>query len=238
MLNIQKLSKSYGPTQVLYEIDLALSPGDICAFIGANGSGKTTTIKSAIGLIPFESGQVHIGGHSIKKDPVACKEVLAYVPDNPDIYPFMRGIDYLNFIGDVYQVPLERRKEAIETYGQGFALYDRLGDRVDQYSHGMQQKLALMAALLHQPKLIILDEPFVGLDPIATRFIREEFIRLAKEEATTILFSTHVLEVAERLCNKVAIIAEGRLHYFGDTQTALEKGSLEDLFIERTRSHE
>ena len=236
MLNIQNLSKFYGNKQVLYDISFSLEPGDICAFIGANGAGKTTTIKSALGLIPFDAGTIAIGGHDIETDPVAAKTLISYVPDNPELYSFMRGIDYLNFIADIFQLDFETRKERIERYAAEFSIRDRLGEAISNYSHGMQQKLALIGALIHDPRLIVLDEPFVGLDPLATRSVRENFKKMAQEKDTTILFSTHVLEVAEKLCNKVAIIKDGHLIYFGPTEEILAKGSLEDLFVERMQA--
>lgn len=237
MLHIDHLSKFYGKKQVLFDISFSLEPGDICAFIGSNGAGKTTTIKSALGLIPFDSGTITIDGHNIETDPMEAKRIYSYVPDNPELYAFMRGIDYLNFIADIFELDYDRRKSGIDTLSRDFEIHDRLGEPIESYSHGMQQKLALIGALLHDPKLIVLDEPFVGLDPLATRKIREHFKRMAKNNDTTILFSTHVLEVAEKLCNKVAIIREGRLVYFGSTEEVLAKGSLEDLFVERMQDH-
>ncbi|MCD1146627.1 ABC transporter ATP-binding protein [Peptoniphilus sp. KCTC 25270] len=238
MLKIENLVKYYGEKKILHEIDFSLESGDICAFIGANGAGKTTTIKSIVGLIPFDGGQIFVNGMDVEKESVETKKILSYVPDNPELYGFMRGIDYLNFIGDIFSLPYEVRKEKIETYGQAFGIYDRLGESIDSYSHGMQQKIALIGALIHSPKLILLDEPFVGLDPLATRFVREEFRRLAKEEGVTILFSTHVLEVAEKLCNKVAIIKNGSLVLFGNTEDVLSEVSLEDLFVQRMSDNE
>ncbi|MDD7362816.1 MAG: ABC transporter ATP-binding protein [Peptoniphilus sp.] len=236
MLEIDNLSKFYGQKQVLHGISFSLGPGDICAFIGSNGAGKTTTIKSALGLIPFDDGHILIDGHDIETDPLEAKRVYSYVPDNPELYSFMRGIDYLNFIADIFELDYDTRKERIDALAEDFQIFDRLGESIENYSHGMQQKLALIGALLHRPKLIVLDEPFVGLDPLATRMIREHFKRMAREHAATILFSTHVLEVAEKLCNKVAIIRDGRLVFFGATKDILEKGSLEDLFVERMSS--
>ena len=166
-----------------------------------------------------------------------AKRIYSYVPDNPELYTFMRGIDYLNFIADIFELDYDTRKRGIDTLSKDFDIHNRLGEPIESYSHGMQQKLALIGALLHDPKLIVLDEPFVGLDPLATKKIREHFKRMAEDCDTTILFSTHVLEVAEKLCNKVAIIREGRLVYFGSTQEVLAKGSLEDLFVERMQDH-
>lgn len=238
MLQIQHLIKYYGKKQILHDVSFKLDPGDICAFIGSNGAGKTTTIKSALGLIPFDGGKIFIGGHDIEKEPLEAKKLYSYVPDNPELYKFMRGIEYLNFIADIFELDYETRRDRIEYYADLFAIRDRLGESIDNYSHGMQQKLALIAALIHDPKLIVLDEPFVGLDPMATKSIRETFKKMAAEKGTTILFSTHVLEVAEKLCNKVAIIREGHLVFFGPTEEVLQKGSLEDLFMERMQSHE
>lgn len=237
MLHIDHLSKFYGKKQVLFDISFSLDPGDICAFIGSNGAGKTTTIKSALGLIPFDSGTITIDGHNIETEPMEAKRIYSYVPDNPELYTFMRGIDYLNFIADIFELDYDTRKQGIDTLSKDFDIHNRLGEPIESYSHGMQQKLALIGALLHDPKLIVLDEPFVGLDPLATKKIREHFKRMAEDCDTTILFSTHVLEVAEKLCNKVAIIREGRLVYFGSTQEVLAKGSLEDLFVERMQDH-
>ncbi len=237
MLHIDHLSKFYGKKQVLFDISFSLDPGDICAFIGSNGAGKTTTIKSALGLIPFDSGTITIDGHNIETEPMEAKRIYSYVPDNPELYTFMRGIDYLNFIADIFELDYDTRKRGIDTLSNDFDIHNRLGEPIESYSHGMQQKLALIGALLHDPKLIVLDEPFVGLDPLATKKIREHFKRMAEDCDTTILFSTHVLEVAEKLCNKVAIIREGRLVYFGSTQEVLAKGSLEDLFVERMQDH-
>ena len=237
MLHIDHLSKFYGKKQVLFDISFSLDPGDICAFIGSNGAGKTTTIKSALGLIPFDSGTITIDGHNIETEPMEAKRIYSYVPDNPELYTFMRGIDYLNFIADIFELDYDTRKRGIDTLSKDFDIHNRLGEPIESYSHGMQQKLALIGALLHDPKLIVLDEPFVGLDPLATKKIREQFKRMAEVCDTTILFSTHVLEVAEKLCNKVAIIREGRLVYFGSTQEVLAKGSLEDLFVERMQDH-
>ncbi len=238
MLEIQNLSKYYGKKQILHHVSFKLEPGDICGFIGANGAGKTTTIKSAIGLIPFEEGSVTIDEHSIESSPVECKKILSYVPDNPSLYTFMTGIEYLNFIGDVFEMTREQRKEKIDYYGNAFDIFSRLNETISDYSHGMQQKLALIAALMHSPKLLILDEPFVGLDPTATRFIREEFKRLADEEGMSILFSTHVLEVAEKLCNRVVIIRDGHIVLDESMEEALKEESLEDLFISRMSDHE
>ena len=237
MLHIDHLSKFYGKKQVLFDISFSLDPGDICAFIGSNGAGKTTTIKSALGLIPFDSGTITIDGHNIETEPMEAKRIYSYVPDNPELYTFMRGIEYLNFIADIFELDYDTRKRGIDTLSKDFDIHNRLGEPIESYSHGMQQKLALIGALLHDPKLIVLDEPFVGLDPLATKKIREHFKRMAEDCNTTILFSTHVLEVAEKLCNKVAIIREGRLVYFGSTQEVLAKGSLEDLFVERMQDH-
>lgn len=237
MLHIDHLSKFYGKKQVLFDISFSLDPGDICAFIGSNGAGKTTTIKSALGLIPFDSGTITVDGHNIETEPMEAKRIYSYVPDNPELYTFMRGIDYLNFIADIFELDYDTRKRGIDTLSKDFDIHNRLGEPIESYSHGMQQKLALIGALLHDPKLIVLDEPFVGLDPLATKKIREHFKRMAEDCDTTILFSTHVLEVAEKLCNKVAIIREGRLVYFGSTQEVLAKGSLEDLFVERMQDH-
>ena len=210
MLQIEHLTKAYGDKKAVDDLSLHIRPGEIYGFIGHNGAGKTTTLKSAVGILRFDSGEIRINGRSIKDEPVACKRVLAYIPDNPDLYDFMTGIKYLNFVADIFGVPSEERRAKIDDYAARFELTDDLAQPIAAYSHGMKQKLAVIAAWLHSPKLIIMDEPFVGLDPKAAHLLKIMMRELC-EEGGAIFFSTHVLEVAEKLCDKVAIIKGGRL---------------------------
>lgn len=205
MLQIEHLTKAYGDKKAVDDLSLHIRPGEIYGFIGHNGAGKTTTLKSAVGILRFDSGEIRINGRSIKDEPVACKRVLAYIPDNPDLYDFMTGIKYLNFVADIFGVPSEERRAKIDDYAARFELTDDLAQPIAAYSHGMKQKLAVIAAWLHSPKLIIMDEPFVGLDPKAAHLLKIMMRELC-EEGGAIFFSTHVLEVAEKLCDKVAII--------------------------------
>ena len=209
------------------------SAGDIYGFIGHNGAGKSTTIKSVAGVLEFEEGTITIDGIDIKENPVACKKCMAYIPDNPDLYEHLTGIQYLNFIGDIFEVEASVRKERIQRYGDQFALTGALGDPVASYSHGMKQKLAIISALIHEPKLMILDEPFVGLDPKATLLLKNTMHEMCQRGAA-IFFSTHVLDVAEKLCNKVAIIKDGKLVVSGEMESILKDASLEHLFMEVT----
>lgn len=232
MLQIQGLVKSYRKGKKAVDgLNLHIKPGDIYGFIGHNGAGKTTTIKAVAGIIDFEEGEILIDGISVKEQPLACKRKLAYIPDNPDLYEYLTGIQYLNFIADIYQVSAADRQERIGRYGEMFELTSALGDLISSYSHGMKQKLAIISALVHKPQLMILDEPFVGLDPKATVLLKE-VMRQMCQEGGAIFFSTHVLEVAEKLCNKVAIIKNGRLVVSGRTEEVLGDQSLEDLFME------
>ena len=232
MLEFINFSKTYkGGKQAVKDLNLKIEPGDIYGFIGHNGAGKTTSLKAAVGIIDFEGGDILVGGRSIKKDPVACKQITAYIPDNPELYEYLSGIKYLNFIGDIYGVPADERNRLISKYGEIFELSGDLGSAISSYSHGMKQKLAIISALIHSPKLLILDEPFVGLDPKAAHLLKEVFHEMC-EAGTAIFFSTHVLEVAEKLCNKIAIIKNGSLVTSGDTDAVRGNSSLEDIFLE------
>lgn len=232
MLQIQGLVKSYQKGKKAVDgLHLHIEPGDIYGFIGHNGAGKTTTIKAVAGIIDFEEGEIFIDGISVKEQPIACKQKLAYIPDNPDLYEYLTGIQYLNFVADIYRVSAGDRQERIRKYGELFELTPALGDLISSYSHGMKQKLAIISALVHKPDLMILDEPFVGLDPKATVLLKE-VMRQMCEEGAAIFFSTHVLEVAEKLCNKVAIIKDGRLVVSGRTEEVIKNQSLEALFME------
>ena len=231
MLQIEHLTKAYGDKKAVDDLSLHIRPGEIYGFIGHNGAGKTTTLKSAVGILRFDSGEIRINGRSIKDEPVACKRVLAYIPDNPDLYDFMTGIKYLNFVADIFGVPSEERRAKIDDYAARFELTDDLAQPIAAYSHGMKQKLAVIAAWPHSPKLIIMDEPFVGLDPKAAHLLKIMMRELCKEGGA-IFFSTHVLEVAEKLCDKVAIIKGGRLIRSGTMEEVKGDDSLEDVFLE------
>ena len=231
MLQIEHLTKAYGDKKAVDDLSLHIRPGEIYGFIGHNGAGKTTTLKSAVGILRFDSGEIRINGRSIKDEPVACKRVLAYIPDNPDLYDFMTGIKYLNFVADIFGVPSEERRAKIDDYAARFELTDDLAQPIAAYSHGMKQKLAVIAAWLHSPKLIIMDEPFVGLDPKAAHLLKIMMRELC-EEGGAIFFSTHVLEVAEKLCDKVALIKGGRLIRSGTMEEVKGDDSLEDVFLE------
>ena len=231
MLQIEHLTKAYGDKKAVDDLSLHIRPGEIYGFLGHNGAGKTTTLKSAVGILRFDSGEIRINGRSIKDEPVACKRVLAYIPDNPDLYDFMTGIKYLNFVADIFGVPSEERRAKIDDYAARFELTDDLAQPIAAYSHGMKQKLAVIAAWLHSPKLIIMDEPFVGLDPKAAHLLKIMMRELC-EEGGAIFFSTHVLEVAEKLCDKVAIIKGGRLIRSGTMEEVKGDDSLEDVFLE------
>ncbi len=231
MLEIRNLTKKYKGGKVAVDnLSLTVEAGDIFAFIGHNGAGKSTTIKSVVGILEFDSGDIFIDGHSVKDEPMACKKDLAYIPDNPDIYDHLTGIQYLNFIGDVFGVDSAARTAKIDDYATRFDIKKNLGDMVGSYSHGMKQKLVLISALMHSPKLLVMDEPFVGLDPKASFEVKNIMRELCKEGAA-IFFSTHVLEVAEKLCNKVAIIKDGKLVVCGDTESVVGSGSLESVFL-------
>ncbi len=230
MLEFKNFSKSYGDKVAVDNISFKVESGDICAFVGPNGAGKTTSLKSACGILDFDKGDILIDGLSIKTNPIECKKKIAYLPDNPDLYEFLKGIDYLNFICDIYEV--ENRQELIKKYGDLFELTGFLGNTINTYSHGMKQKLAIISALIHKPKLLLLDEPFVGLDPISSHNLKEVMRELTKD-GVAILFSTHVLEVAEKLCNKVAVIKKGKLVVFDSMRKVVKDKSLEDLFMEK-----
>ena len=231
MLNIKNLTKSYGDKKAVDDLSLHIAPGEIYGFIGHNGAGKTTTTKACAGILQFDTGEIKIDGIDVKKDPIACKRRLAYIPDNPDLYEFMSGIKYLNFIADIFGVEKETRARRIARYGDIFGLTGDLAQPISAYSHGMKQKLAIISSWLHEPKLIIMDEPFVGLDPKAAHQLKE-MMREHCDRGGAIFFSTHVLEVAEKLCDKVAIIKEGRLVTSGRMEQVKGDASLEDVFLE------
>ena len=231
MLNIQHFTKTYGEKKAVDDLSLHIAPGEIYGFIGHNGAGKTTTLKAAVGILQFDAGEITIGGHSIQTEPLACKQLLAYIPDNPDLYDFMSGIQYLNFIADVFGIPAAERWARIEPYADAFELTGDLGQPISAYSHGMKQKLAIIAAWIHDPKLVIMDEPFVGLDPKAAHLLKGMMRELC-DVGGAIFFSTHVLEVAEKLCDKVAIIKGGQLIRSGTMEEVKGDDSLEDVFLE------
>lgn len=233
MLKIEHVTKHYkGSSKGINDLSLHIAPGDLYAFIGHNGAGKTTTLKCVAGIQDFDAGTIQIGGVDIRKDPLECKKQFAYIPDNPDLYEYLTGIQYLNFIADIFGVPARDREERIKEYGDAFEITASLGDLISTYSHGMKQKLVLISALVHQPKLLILDEPFVGLDPKAT-VILKDLMRSICAGGGAIFFSTHVLDVAEKLCNKVAIIRNGVLVASGDMEDVVNQGrSLEAIFME------
>ena len=231
MLDIQHLTKTYGEKKAVDDLSLRIAPGEIYGFIGHNGAGKTTTLKAAVGILQFDAGDIFIGGRSIRTDPLGCKRQLAYIPDNPDLYDFMSGIQYLNFIADIFGIPAAERWARIEPYADAFELTGDLGQPISAYSHGMKQKLAIIAAWIHDPKLIIMDEPFVGLDPKAAHLLKGMMRELC-DVGGAIFFSTHVLEVAEKLCDKVAIIKGGRLIRSGTMEEVKGDDSLEDVFLE------
>lgn len=232
MLDIQNFSKTYrGGKRAVNNLSLHVDSGSIVGFIGHNGAGKTTTIRAIAGVLDFEEGDIFVGGHSVKREPIACKKMLAYVPDNPDLYEYLTGMQYLNFIADVFEVSAVDREARTRKYGDLFNLTSNLGDSIGSYSHGMKQKLALIGALMHEPKLLILDEPFVGLDPVAAHAFKALMHEIC-DNGGAVFFSTHVLDVAEKLCDKVAIIKDGALVAFGDTDQVRGDGSLEELFLE------
>ncbi len=231
MLKIEHFTKTYGPKTAVDDLTLHIAPGEICGFIGHNGAGKTTTLKACCGVLPFDKGEIYVDGHSIRSDPIACKRVLAYVPDNPDLYEFLTGIQYLSFVADIYEVPKADRQARIREYGEMLGMTDDLTLPISDCSHGMKQKIALMAALLHAPRLILMDEPFVGLDPVASHQLKNVMYRHC-EQGGAIFFSTHVLEVAEKLCHKVAIIKNGRLVASGEMEAVRGQASLEQVFLE------
>ena len=231
MLRIEHLTKSYGEKKAVDDISLHIHAGEIYGFIGHNGAGKTTAIKACCGILDFEAGEIYVDGVSIKKNPLACKEKIAYIPDNPDLYAFMTGTQYLNFVADIFKVSAQDRRARIKKYAEIFGLTEVLAQAISTYSHGMKQKLALISALIHEPKLIIMDEPFVGLDPKAAHTVKEIMRGICKDGGA-IFFSTHVLEVAEKLCDKVAIIKEGKLVKVGTMDEVKGDTSLENVFLE------
>ena len=231
MLDIQHLTKTYGEKKAVDDLTLHIAPGEIYGFIGHNGAGKTTTLKSVVGILQFDQGEITIDGRSIKTDPLGCKREMAYIPDNPDLYDYMTGIKYLNFIADVFGVDAQPRQARIRTYADAFELTGDLAQPIAAYSHGMKQKLSIIAAWLHDPKVIIMDEPFVGLDPKAAHLLKG-MMRKICDNGGAIFFSTHVLEVAEKLCDKVAIIKGGRLIRSGTMEEVKGDDSLEEVFLE------
>lgn len=231
MLKIEHLTKEYGEKKAVDDLSLEIESGEIYGFIGHNGAGKTTTLKSVVGILKFDAGEIYIDGESVQAAPLACKKKIAYIPDNPDLYEFMSGIKYLNFIADVYGVGANQRQEKIRKYADLFEITADLAQPIAAYSHGMKQKLAIISAWLHDPKLIIMDEPFVGLDPKAAHILKGMMRELC-DEGGAIFFSTHVLEVAEKLCDKVAIIKGGELIRCGTMEEVKGDDSLEDVFLE------
>ncbi|MGN0444403.1 MAG: ABC transporter ATP-binding protein [Acutalibacteraceae bacterium] len=235
MLKIEHLTKTYGGKKAVDDLSLHIRQGEIYGFIGHNGAGKTTTLKSVVGILKYDSGEIYIDGVSVKENPLACKEKIAYIPDNPDLYDFMTGTQYLNFVSDIFRVDTEKRTALINKYAQMFEMTDALSQSVSSYSHGMKQKLAVMSALVHSPKLVIMDEPFVGLDPKASHLLKETMREICNQGGA-IFFSTHVLEVAEKLCDKVAIIKNGKLIKSGTMEEVKGDESLESVFLEMSES--
>lgn len=231
MLRIENLTKKFGDKKAVDSLSLHIEPGEIYGFIGHNGAGKTTTIKSIVGILKFDEGEILVDGMSVKENPIECKKKIAYIPDNPDLYEFMTGISYLNFIADIYNVSSQDRTERIKKYGDLLELTDDLAQPISAYSHGMKQKLAIISAWVHNPKLIIMDEPFVGLDPKSSHILKE-MMRDVCDKGGAIFFSTHVLEVAEKLCDKIAIIKNGQLIKSGTMEEVKGDESLEAVFLE------
>ena len=231
MLEIKNFSKFYGNKKVVENLSISVQSGDIYGFIGANGAGKTTTIKAIVGIHDFENGSITIDGYSIKEEPIICKKMMAYIPDNPDLYEHLTGFQYINFIADLFEVSTEMRRERIQRYGDLFGMTKNLSGMISSYSHGMKQKTAIISALVHSPKLLILDEPFVGLDPKAT-FLLKKIMHECVSEGGAIFFSTHILDVAEKLCNKIAIMKNGKLIASGNTEEVKGNKSLETFFME------
>ena len=231
MLKIEHLTKKYGDFKAVDDLSLHIAPGEIYGFIGHNGAGKTTTLKSVVGILQFDNGEIYIDGTSITADPLKCKKEIAYIPDNPDIYEFMTGIKYLNFVADIFGVSAADRQEKIRKYAEIFELSSDLAQPISTYSHGMKQKLAIISAWIHSPKLIIMDEPFVGLDPKAAHLLKG-MMREICDNGGAIFFSTHVVEVAQKLCNKIAIIKDGILVADGTMKRVIQDKSLEEVFME------
>lgn len=231
VLSVQNVVKAFGAKRAVDGVSLDVMPGDLFGFVGHNGAGKTTLIRAIVGVSGFDEGDIRIAGQSVRTDALACKRLTAYVPDNPDIYEFLTGIQYLNYISDIFEVPADLRRERIEAYADRFGLTEALGDLISSYSHGMRQKLVLIGALVHEPTLLVLDEPFVGLDPEAS-FHMKEMLRELAARGSAVFFSSHVLEVVEKLCTKVAIIKQGRLRACGPTAEVVGDESLEDVFLD------
>lgn len=231
MLRIENLTKRYGEKTAVNNLSLHIAPGEIYGFIGHNGAGKTSTLKCIVGIQDFDEGEIYINSKSIKNQPIDCKKLFAYIPDNPDIYDFMTGIQYLNFVADIFEVSQQERSELIKKYADMFEISGSLNDAINSYSHGMKQKLVIISALIHSPKLIIMDEPFVGLDPKASHILKG-IMRQICDDGGAIFFSTHVLEVAEKLCDRVAIIKSGNLVVSGTIDEVKGDGSLEEVFLE------
>lgn len=232
ILEIKNYTKAYGEGKLACDnVNLSVEAGDIYGFIGHNGAGKSTTIKAVVGVLDFEQGEILIDGHSVKDEPMQCKQITAYIPDNPDLYENLTGIQFLNFVADVFHIDASAREERIRKYADMFEITPSLGDLISAYSHGMKQKVAIISALIHEPKLLVLDEPFVGLDPKAA-FILKQIMHEMCKKGSAIFFSTHVLDVAEKLCNKIAIIRNGRIIESGKMEELVGNQSLEELFLE------
>ena len=231
MLKIENLTKKYGDKSTIDNLNLEVQDGEIFGFIGHNGAGKTTTIKCIVGILEFDNGNIYINGNSIKDEPLKCKKDLAYITDNPDIYENLTGISYLNFVADIFEIDKKTREERINKYAEAFEIKNELQDLISSYSHGMKQKLVIISALIHTPKLLILDEPFVGLDPKAS-FTLKEIMKEMTKEGAAIFFSSHVLEVVEKLCDKIGIIKEGKLITYGTVEEVKGNESLEEVFLE------
>lgn len=231
MLEIKNLTKKYGEKVAVDDLTLTVQTGQICAFIGHNGAGKTTTLKAIAGILNFEQGEIVIDGINVKQNPIEAKRILAYLPDNPDLYDYLTGIEYLNFIANIFKLSAQERNDKIESYAKRIGIFDALQSQISTYSHGMKQKLALVSALIHSPRLLLLDEPFVGLDPISSHEMKLIMQEMAKGGAT-IFYSTHVLDVAEKICDQVAIIKQGKLVVFGKMEEVKGMQSLENVFLE------
>ncbi|MEG0873351.1 MAG: ABC transporter ATP-binding protein [Clostridia bacterium] len=231
MLKINNLTKIYGEKKAVDDLSIEVKAGEIFGFIGHNGAGKTTTIKTLVGILDFEKGEILIDGVNIKENPIECKKRIAYIPDNPDIYENLTGLQYLNFVSDIYEIDKNTRKELIEKYAKEFEIKENLQDLISSYSHGMKQKIVIISALIHKPDLLVLDEPFVGLDPKAA-FTLKEYMREITKKGASIFFSSHVLEVVEKLCDRIGIIKQGRLVTVGSVEQVKGNESLEDVFLE------
>lgn len=232
VLDIRNYTKIYGEGKKACDnVSLNVEAGDIFAFIGHNGAGKSTTIKGVVGVMDFDGGEIFIDGHSVRNEPIECKKITAYIPDNPDLYENLTGMQYLNFVADAFEVSTEVRNERIKDYAERFEITEALGDTISSYSHGMKQKVAIISALIHEPKLLVLDEPFVGLDPKAS-FVLKTMMKELCERGSAVFFSTHVLDVAEKLCNRIAIIKKGQIIAFGTMEELVGDKSLEEVFLE------